>query len=1210
MTTTNAGPAANGVGPAVLGLDDKYRSEQGTVLLTGVQALVRLVFDQVRADRRAGLRTAAFVSGYPGSPLGGFDLALQRTGALLQEHAVTWVPGVNEDLAATAVWGSQQDHLAPLARYDGVVGMWYGKSPGVDRCGDVFRHANYHGVGRNGGVVCAVGDDPSSKSSTLPSHSEVAFYDAMIPVLVPGTPAEVLDLGRHAYEVSRYSGCWAALKIVTSVADGFGTAEVDPSRIRPQLPELEIDGVPWRHVQQRRLFVPESLDMERDLAYRRHEAAKAYARQNGVNRVTVDPPDAWIGIAASGRTYHELRQALLHLGLDDRALQRRGVRLLQLGMVYPLEESVIEHLARGVDEVLVVEEKRAFVEPFVREVLYGRLEAPRLVGKHDEHRRVLVPADGELTADRLLPVLVARLGTRIDLPHAAATTRGHGGTEQDGGGHVAPVVLAPARRGAAEVGALRRTAHFCSGCPHNRSTVDVSGSPVGGGVGCHAMVLWMDRGVTSYTHMGGEGAQWIGRSPFTDVPHMVQNMGDGTFFHSGSLAVRAAVAAGSTMTFKILYNGVVAMTGGQEPPGQMTVPRLCSYLLAEGVRRVIVCSEEPARYRRRGHRLPPSVTLWQRDRLHQAERVLAGTGGVTVLVYDQGCAAELRRQRKRGRLPERTTRVVVNERVCEGCGDCGARSSCLSVHPVETEFGRKTRIHQSSCNADYSCLEGDCPSFVTVRAPTRRDRQGDPVHRAALAAALPAPEPATLSEDGFNLYLAGVGGTGVVTVNQVLAAAARFEGLHVTGMDQTGLSQKGGPVVSHLRIGRSRPEGSTTVGPGAADCVLALDLLVALDPTHLGRCNPARTTTVASTSVVPTAEMVRDPTVGHPAVDRLLGVLERVSVPGRAYGVDAVAVAEALCGDHLMANMVVLGAALQAGALPLHPESVEQAVRLNGVAVDGNLRALAAGRLAVADPRRLARLLAGSRRSGDGATGRDRRQSARVAAVMAGSDLPGPLARVVERRVTDLVGYQGAPLARRYLRAVSEAHAAERRVGADGHRLGEAVAVNLHRLMAYKDEYEVARLHLLPELRDAVDEAVPGGRALRYHLHPPVLRALGMRSKVGVPAAVAVPMFTVLRSMRHLRGTALDPFGRTGVRRLERSLLQEYGDLVADLCRSLTLDGLDDAVEVALLPQMVRGYEGIKGANAARYREELRRLRGDAPWARPGAGLVGRGEER
>ncbi|MDA8365787.1 MAG: indolepyruvate ferredoxin oxidoreductase family protein [Actinomycetota bacterium] len=1179
MTTTRPSPAASAVDPQTFSLDDKYRVEEGTVLLTGVQALVRLVFDQVRADRRGGLRTAAFVSGYPGSPLGGFDLALQRTGRYLAEHDVTWVPGVNEDLAATAVWGSQQDHLAPLAHHDGVVGMWYGKAPGVDRCGDVFRHANLHGVGRNGGVVCAAGDDPTSKSSTLPSASEIAFYDAMIPVLVPGSPGEILDLGRHAFEISRFSGCWTALKIVTSVADGLGMAEVGPWRLQTSHPTLEFDGRPWRHVQQRRLFVPESLEMERDLAYRRHEAAKAYATANGVNRITVDPADAWLGIIAAGRTYFEVRDALAQLGLDDRELVRLGVRLLKLGMVYPLEERAVETLARGVDEVLVIEEKRSFVEQFVREILYARSGAPRLVGKRDERREVLVPADGELTADRLVPVLAARLGTRLDLPRPAGAPPGPNRS--------APVAVSLGPIRGASDPPPARTAHFCSGCPHNRSTIDVSGSPVGGGVGCHAMVLWMDRGVTSYTHMGGEGAQWIGRSHFTDTPHMVQNMGDGTFFHSGSMVVRAAVASGVNITFKILYNGVVAMTGGQDPTGQMTVPQLCRFLEIEGVQRIIVCSEEPGRYRHRDNRLPRSVTLWDRDRLEDAERELAGTDGVTVLVYDQGCAAEMRRLRKRGRLPERTTRVVINERVCEGCGDCGAKSSCLSVHPVETEFGRKTRIHQSSCNTDYSCLEGDCPSFVTVRAPApgrRARRSGDG------PAGLPAPPPpplAPIGPDGFNLYMAGVGGTGVVTVNQVVATAAALDGLSVTGLDQTGLSQKGGPVVSHLRLAAAPVETSNAVGPGAADCLLALDLLVALDGKNLVRADPARTAIAASSSVVPTAQMVIDSSVAYPAPATLMPALEEASRPGAFVHLDALRVAEELCGDHMVANMVVLGAALQAGFLPLQPASIQRAVELNGVAVERNMRALAAGRLAVADPARLAKALDRGAARHQRVSRRDGRAADRAGALLAGTRLEGELARVVLRRAAELIDYQGERLARRYVEVVLSAADAERETGTGSTRLSETVATTLFALTAYKDEYEVARLHLRPELRDAVASAVPGATGVRFRLHPPLLRSLGMRSKIAIPAPVAVPMFAVLRSMRGVRGTPLDPFGHSRVRRLERSLVEEYTELVRGLARDLTPERLDASIELAGLASMVRGYETIKEANAAAYRRAL-----------------------
>src|SRR5215472_184992 len=691
--------------PADFDLDAKYRVTDGGVLLTGVQALARVVFDQIRADRRRGLNTAAFVSGYPGSPLGGFDLTLQRTGALLAEHDVHWVPGVNEDMAATAVWGSQQDNLAPLSRHDGVIGMWYGKAPGVDRCGDVFRHANLHGAGTNGGVICAAGDDPQSKSSTLPGASEAALYDAGMPILVPGTVQEVLDLGRHGYELSRYTGCWTGFKIVTAVADGFGSADVSPGRISPAYPQLSFDGQPWQYRQLPTFFLPHTVTLEAELYERRHPAAQAYAAENELNVVEVEPGRAWLTILSSGRTYREVRQALAGLGLArDQEVRDAGIRLVRLGMIYPLEPGIIRAAARGVTEILA------------REYLYDQTERPRVTGKRDDRGVPLIPPGGELTADRLRPLLARRLGQRLATPLIVAEANPgaeHPGAEHSGAEHSAPeraqLTIIP--------NAAPRTAAFCSGCPHNRSTLPGAGSPVGGGVGCHAMVMWLDRGAVSYNQMGGEGAQWIGRPPFADVPHFVQNVGDGTFFHSGSLAVRAAVSAGMTMTFKILYNGVVAMTGGQDPAGQLDVPHLCQAMAAEGVARSIVVSDDPSRYRRAA--LPAGTKVWGRDRLAEAERALAKVPGVTLIVYDQACAAELRRLRKRGKAPERTRRVVINEAVCEGCGDCGAKSSCLSVHPVDTELGRKTQIDQASCNTDYSCLDGDCPSFVTVTAPPR-----------------------------------------------------------------------------------------------------------------------------------------------------------------------------------------------------------------------------------------------------------------------------------------------------------------------------------------------------------------------------------------------------------------------------------------------------------------------------------------------------------
>jgi indolepyruvate ferredoxin oxidoreductase len=1169
MTVTDR-PA--GFDAAEFDLDAKYRVTDGGILLTGVQALARVVFDQIRADRRRGLRVAAFVSGYPGSPLGGFDQTLARTGALLAEHDVHLVPGVNEDLAATAVWGSQQDNLAPLKAHDGIIGMWYGKAPGADRCGDVFRHANLHGVGTNGGVLAAVGDDPQSKSSTLPGASEVALYDAGMPVLVPGTPQEVLDLGRHGYELSRYCGCWVGFKIVTSVADGFGSAEVGADRVTPVQPDLSFDGTPWRYAQRPTFFLPHTVELEGELYERRHEAAKAYAAANAINAVEVDPPDPWLTILSAGRTYREVRQALADLGLaGDQEVKNAGIRLVRLGMIYPLEPGIVRAAARGAEEILVVEEKRPFVERFVREQLYDLAERPRVTGKRDERGAPLIPVDGELNADRLRPLLARRLGARLEPRRSVKDTN-----EGPGRSQLTLLPVAPAR-----------TAGFCSGCPHNRSTVPGSGSPVGGGVGCHAMVMWLDRGAVSYNQMGGEGAQWIGRAPFTDVPHFVQNVGDGTFFHSGSLAVRAAVSAGATMTFKVLYNGVVAMTGGQEPAGQLDVPRLCQAMAAEGVARIIVVSEDPSRYRRSAG-LPPGTKVWDRDRLAEAERALAQVPGVTMLVYDQACANELRRLRKRGQAPERPRRVVINEAVCEGCGDCGAKSNCLSVHPVDTELGRKTQIDQGSCNTDYSCLDGDCPSFVTVTtAPARASERLTP----QLPEDIPDPERpgSSPSGSGYGIVATGIGGTGVVMLNQVLATAAFLDGLRVTGLDQTGLSQKAGPVVSHLRLWPAdgpAPEASSAVGEESADLLLALDLLVAADPKHLVRATPARTVTVASTSLVPTAAMVRGSE--SPAdLGALLGAVRGRTRPGGLIEVDTLGLATTLFGDGVTANLIALGAAYQAGAVPLRASSIARAIELNGVAVERNKTAFLAGRLAVHDPGRLP----APRRTG--ALRRDPAPALADAAARLAAErgLDGPAAGLPVRRAAELIAYQNLGYAARYLDLVGAAARSEAGVAGEPGALTDAVASAFFHLLAYKDEYEVARLQLLPEFDQALAEAVPGGRGMRYMLHPPVLRAFGLRKKIGLPAPVARPAFRVLRAMRPLRGTALDPFGHTAVRRLERRLASEYEAEMRAVLASVSAVNLAAAVELARLPLAIRGYEQIKLDAVARYESDLARLR-------------------
>jgi indolepyruvate ferredoxin oxidoreductase len=1187
MTDTEARSHAHIIDPDRFSLQDRYTILDGPVLLTGVQGLARLVIDQLRHDRRRALRTAAFVCGYPGSPLGGFDLELQR--APKHDVHIHHVPGLNEELAATAVWGSQQDGLATLDQHDGVIGLWYGKSPGLDRCGDVLRHANQHGVGRHGGVVLAVGDDPSSKSSTLPGASEAALFDVGIPTLTPGTVSEMLWLGHHGYALSRYSGLWAGLKITTALADGFFTTDVTSNGHSSVVPSLEFDGQPWAYRQRPRFFIPDTVELEQELYDRRLPAAEAYAEVNELNRITVRGPHDRVGLVAAGRTFHELRQALADLGVDDEALRRAGIRLLQLGMVFPLERSIVRRFADGLTDVIVVEEKRPFVEMLLRNVLYGVPDAPRLHGKTTAQGRRLIPTDSELTADRIRTALGPLLSTlttvemRHDAPadtSCASITTTHTRIE--------PVAVTLTSTAATHA---TRAAAFCSGCPHNRSTVNATDSPSGGGVGCHALVMTMDRGAQSYTQMGGEGAQWIGRAPFVKEPHFVQNLGDGTFFHSGSLAIRFAVAAGVNTTFKLLFNGVVAMTGGQDPPGQLAVPELCSLLLAEGVAKIIVVADEPERYgsgRRGTLRVPRDVTVWGRDRLDEAQQVLAGTPGVTVLVYDQACANELRRLRKRGKAPARPLRVVINEAVCEGCGDCGVKSSCLSVHPVDTPLGRKTQIHQASCNTDYSCLDGDCPSFVTVNT-TATTARPTPVLPTDLEPLMSLP---TVGAEGYGIYITGVGGTGVVTMNQILATAAAFDGFVVTGLDQTGLSQKGGPVVSHLKLWNDITGRSATIGEGAADAAIALDLLVAIEPKHLARLDPSRTRTLACTSVVPTSSMVTNTQTSFGDTSHMVATLRERSRSSGCAVLDVTGLSEALFGEHMPANLIALGAAYQMGALPVSAASLERAIEANGVATQRSLAAFRAGRLALSDPDRLASLTrptrAGMIPSTSGPT-----HELRASRLVTQAALPAALTALVTSRVGELIAYQHTRLAQRYLAVVERVSAAEQAAVPGSIAFTTAVATHLHRLMAYKDEYEVARLHLLPRFHEERNRLVPGGRNLRYRLHPPVLKALGMKKKLALPPAVAGPMFVTLRALRRTRGTPFDLFGHTSMRRLERQLIDDYIALVTGF--TLTADNLASATAIASLADQIRGYEDVKMRNVSRYQSALADALGNNP---------------
>jgi indolepyruvate ferredoxin oxidoreductase len=1151
-------------------LQDKYLLEEGRILLTGVQGLVRLPLDQHRADRRRGLHTGTMISGYQGSPLGGLDLEIQRNRTLVDEHHVHHVPGLNEELGATSAWGSQLAADLPGAGYDGVLAMWYGKAPGLDRAADSLRHGNFVGVSRTGGALAVVGDDPSCKSSTIPSASESVLASLHMPVFFPGNVQEVLDLGLHAFACSRASGLWSGFKVVTNVADAVGTAEVAPDRVTPVLPDLG-----YEHQPHGNLLAPASLEMERTLLGVRTDLALAYARENGVNRIE-GANDAWLGIVAPGKAYYDLRHALRSLGLDDRALDHAGVRLLKLELVWPLEPEIARNFARGLEEILVAEEKGPFVETQLKETLYGIPNAPRIVGKRDDRGERLLPAELDLDADVIARAVAARLRTRVQLDSVEARLR----------------KLAEIEGRPAALPMAQRTPFFCSGCPHNSSIKAPDGTLVGGGIGCHTMVLLNPEGkgeITGITQMGGEGAQWIGMAPFTEDSHLVQNLGDGTFHHSGSLAIRAAVAAGVNITYKLLYNEHVAMTGGQAIEGQLNVPDLTRVLELEGVRRIIVTAEDTSRYK--GVELASIAELRDRRELLASQQELAQVEGVTVLIHDQECAAELRRKRKRGKTPEPSERIWINERVCEGCGDCGQKSSCLSVIPIDTEFGRKTQIHQASCNKDYSCLEGDCPSFLTV-VPGERAKRGTP----ALEAKLPEPE-RLASADDFAVRMMGIGGTGVVTVNQVLGMAALIDGLHVSGLDQTGLSQKGGPVVSDLRISRQPLASASKTPAGSIDLYLGFDLLGAASETNLATTEPERTVAVVSTHAVPTGRMVVDVNERFP---ELAAQLDRIDATTRAEHnlyLDAQMLSERLFGDHMMSNTLALGAAFQRGMLPVSAEALEQAIRLNGAAVEKNLAAFAWGRAVVAAPDAVERATHPPEAV---VPARELSSSERELVELAVNGDRGELRDLAEVRVPELVAYQDEAYARRWAELVRRAHVAEQEHTPGHTELTEAVARQLFKLMAYKDEYEVARLHL-----DAVEQAKLRSEfgddvRVAFNLHPPLLRAMGLKRKLKL-GEWFVPAFRSLRRMRRVRGTRLDPFGRAEVRRVERELIVEYEELVSEALTLLTPATHDTAVELLELPDLIRGYEDIKLRNVALYRKRAeairRRLRAGKPAA-------------
>jgi indolepyruvate ferredoxin oxidoreductase len=1137
---------------AAVSLDDKYALESGRIYLSGIQALVRLAMMQRRRDERAGLDTAGFISGYRGSPLGGFDQALWHAHEFLDRHHLQFQPGINEDLAATAVWGSQQVGLFPGATHDGVFAMWYGKGPGVDRSGDVFKHANAAGTAHRGGVLLLAGDDHACKSSTLPHQSEYAMIDASIPVLNPAGVQDILDLGLYGWALSRYSGCWVALKSIADTMDSSASVLADPHRVEIVIPadfELPPGGLGIR-------WPDPPLEQEKRLRLWKLPAVQAFARANRLDRVTLDAPHARLGIATTGKSYLDVRQALDELGITEAEARRLGIRLYKVALSWPLEPEGLRAFAHGLDEILVVEEKRPVIEEQIKSVLYD-LRAdrrPTIVGKSDERGAPLLGETSELSVTEIARAIAARLERFGAEPRIAERLA---------------FLTAEERAAAAHTPAIERTPYFCSGCPHNTSTKVPEGSRAVAGIGCHYMAQWMDRSTDTFTQMGGEGVPWIGQAPFTRTPHIFANLGDGTYYHSGILAIRAAVAAGVSITYKILFNDAVAMTGGQPVDGPLSVPRLTHQVAAEGVERIVVVSDEPEKYAGNAG-FAPGVTVSHRDDLDPIQRELRETRGISVLIYDQTCAAEKRRRRKRHRYPDPPKRVFINEEVCEGCGDCSTQSNCLSVVPVETEFGRKRAIDQSSCNKDFSCLGGFCPSFVTVHGGSLKKRA--PAGSGAIFPVLPEPEIPALTRP-YGILVTGVGGTGVVTVGALLGMAAHLEGRGASVLDMTGLAQKGGAVTSHVRLApQPRDIHAARLSAGGADLLLGCDIAVAGGFESLSRLRKGETHAVVNRHEIITGAFTRNPDFAFPG-EQLAADIRYIAGEANAEFIDATGIAETLLGDSIGANLFLLGFALQKGWIPLSLEAIERAIELNDVAVEFNKQALLWGRRAAHDRAAVERIAAprdpGSER------------------------LSESLDEAIARRVDFLTRYQNAAYAERYLAMVRRVSEAEQARVLGSTALTEAVARGLFKLMAYKDEYEVARLYTDGSFARRLGERFEGKVKLEFHLAPPLLAerdpATGHLKKRSYGPWM-FRAFQLLAKLRFLRGSVLDPFGRTAERKRERALISEYRALIEGLLPELTTTNHETAAALARLPERIRGYGHIKDASLAATRIEQEKL--------------------
>ncbi len=1150
---------------AAVSLDDKYQSEHGQVYLTGSQALVRAAMMQYLRDQAAGLNTASFISGYRGSPMHNIDKELWRANRFLAERAIHFVPGVNEDLAATACLGTQQSSMFGDSTHDGVFAMWYGKGPGLDRSIDSMRHNNLLGTSQHGGALAVVGDDHAMKSTDVPAASETMFADLQMPMLYPASVQEIIDYSLYGWAMSRFSGAWTGLKIVADTVDAAAPVDGDPHRLKIVIPEFTFpdDGV---HIRGGDRWVLQ----EPRLRNFKLPAAMALARANNLNQVVMQSPKPRIGIISSGKASVDVRQALMELGINGAQASDLGIVMLKMGMPFPFDTDAVLGFAAGLEEIIVVEEKRRFLESRVRDVLYDLPDGqrPRVVGRHDSDGNEMLPGCGEFGAEEIARAVAGRIA--------------HFHCSEQIEARLAFLDAKAARMAQRQDLAVTRIPYFCSGCPHNSSTKVPEGSRGQSGVGCHYMASYMDRNTDAHTQMGGEGANWIGHFPYSKAGHVFQNIGDGTYFHSGLLAIRACIAAKVNITYKILFNDAVAMTGGQPIDGELTPMAISRQVHAEGARKIVVVSDQPDKYPANAG-FAPGVTFEHRRSLARVQRELSEIEGVTVLIYDQTCAAEKRRRRKKGDMEDPARRLFVNHLVCEGCGDCSTTSNCMSVLPLQSEFGRKRRIDQSSCNKDYSCAEGFCPSFVSVMGGIPR-KAGAIAEVPEKLRLLPEPTLPVLAEgETYGIMITGIGGTGVVTISALLTMAAHMEGKAFSTIDQFGMAQKGGPVSSHVRLALNQDDIlSPRLSSGTADLILGCDSLVTASELGLGAIDAGRSHVLVNSHQAITGQFALDPSLEFPGDDVEIRIQAEAGA-GKATFLNATRLATALLGDAIGANLFMLGHAYQQGLIPVTAEAIERAIEMNGVAQAMNKAAFLWGRRAALDldaVNTVAVADAGTAASAD------------------------DLAAMIERRKADLTAYQSKRLARRYGALVEQVRAGETAVAPRSEILSQAVARNLHKLMAYKDEYEVARLYSDGRFMAALEQQFEGAYELVFHLAPPILSKTdpdtGLPMKRDFKPWMASAM-TWLARLKFLRGGPLDIFGRTEERRTERRLIGEYEAMIEEILGGLKSSNLDQAVRLAMVPELITGFGHIKG----RHLEEAMSLKANllAEWRLPSSTL-------